>query len=107
MNSTRSGSLFLLVAVSMLYGCATRAPAPQPVVKTDGLLIEYYDEDGELVRTMAFDNVENVSGRWVPLRMVIRPVEEPDEMTELTYEDLTFDIELEGDLFSISSLRRQ
>ncbi len=69
-------------------------------------LVEYYDEDGELVRTMTFDKVENVSGRWVPMRMVIQPVEKPDEMTELSYEELKFDVEFDDDLFSINSLRR-
>jgi outer membrane lipoprotein-sorting protein len=69
--------------------------------------IDYYDEDDELVRTMKFDNVEKISGRWIPMKMVILPVDKPDEMTELVYENLTFDIKLDKDLFSISSLRRQ
>ena len=69
--------------------------------------IDYFDEDDVLVRTMTFDNVENISGRWIPLKMVILPVEKPDEMTELVYENLEFDVTLRKDLFSISSLRRQ
>ncbi|MFC1541657.1 outer membrane lipoprotein-sorting protein [Candidatus Latescibacterota bacterium] len=69
--------------------------------------IDYYDEDDELVRTMKFDRVENISERWIPMRMVIRPIDKPDEMTELIYETLSFDVELAKDLFSISSLRRQ
>ena len=69
--------------------------------------IDYFDEDDVLVRTMKFDNVENISGRWIPLKMVILPVEKPDEMTELIYENLKFDVKLNKDLFSISSLRRQ
>ncbi|MFC1489985.1 outer membrane lipoprotein-sorting protein [Candidatus Latescibacterota bacterium] len=69
--------------------------------------IDYYDEDDELVRTMSFDNVEKISGRWIPMKMVIQPTDKPDEITELIYESLEFDIELDKDLFSISSLRRQ
>ena len=69
--------------------------------------VDYFDEDGELVRTIEFDKVENVSGRWVPLIMRVKPVESPDELTEMVYENLEFDIKLEDDLFSISSLRRR
>lgn len=69
--------------------------------------IDYYDEDNVLVRTMLFDRVEKVSGRWVPLRMKVLPIEEPDEMTELIYDKLIFDINLPENLFSIQSLRRQ
>jgi len=69
--------------------------------------IQYFDEKGELVRTMTFDRVKKVSGRWIPMRMVIRPVDKPDEMTELVYENLEFDVKLDKDLFSLQSLRRR
>jgi len=69
--------------------------------------VRYFDEDEVLMRTMTFDRVEKVSGRWVPLRMVILPEEFPDEKTEMIYEKLEFDIELEKDRFSLSSLRRK
>ena len=67
----------------------------------------YYDEDGELVRTMSFGDVQEVSGRWLPLEMVIQPEDKPDEKTVLTYSDLTFNIDLPGETFSIRSLRRR
>lgn len=69
--------------------------------------VDYFDEEGVLVRICTFDRVEYISGRWVPLRMKIQPVEEPDEMTELTYDNLEFDVELPKNLFSIRSLRRR
>ncbi|MFC1650725.1 outer membrane lipoprotein-sorting protein [Candidatus Latescibacterota bacterium] len=77
------------------------------LTRTIPVSIDYFDEDNELVRTMTFDRAEKISGRWIPLRMVIQPIDKPDEMTELIYETLTFDVELEKDMFSISSLRRQ
>jgi len=67
----------------------------------------YYDEDGELVRTMSFGDVQKVSGRWLPLEMALQPEDKPDETTVLTYSDLTFDIDLPGETFSIRSLRRR
>ena len=69
--------------------------------------IDYYDEDGELVRTMIFDQVQNISGRWIPLRMVVQPIDKPNEKTELLYENLEFNIMLPDNLFSITSLRRR
>ena len=71
------------------------------------IAIDYYDEDGDLVRTMTFDHVENISGRWVPMRMVIQPTDKPDEKTELLYESLTFDAKFKDNLFSVQSLRRR
>ncbi len=67
--------------------------------------ILYYDEDGELVRTMAFDNVKLVDQRWLPMRMMIEPEDEPDEYTEFLYDEIEFDVKLKKDLFSIRSLR--
>ena len=69
--------------------------------------VDYYDEDGDLVRTMTFDRVENISGRWVPMRMVIQPTDKPDEKTELIYDSLTFDVKFKDNLFSVQSLRRR
>ncbi|MFC1692608.1 outer membrane lipoprotein-sorting protein [Candidatus Latescibacterota bacterium] len=69
--------------------------------------IDYYDEDGELVRIMTFDSVKKVSCRWIPLRMKIQPVEYPDEMTEITYENIKFDVQFDENQFSLSSLRRR
>ena len=75
--------------------------------KTVPISVDYYDEDGDLVRTITFEQVENISGRWVPMVMEIRPVDEPDEMTEMIYESLEFDIKLPENLFSVQSLRRR
>jgi len=67
--------------------------------------ILYYDEDGELVRTISFDMVKRLKDRWIPMRIVVLPEDEPGEMTEFVYDELEFDVSLEKDLFSIRSLR--
>ncbi|MDX1674042.1 MAG: outer membrane lipoprotein-sorting protein [Longimicrobiales bacterium] len=66
---------------------------------------EFYDE-GERVRTMTFDRVERVGGRPIPMRMTLRPVDEPDERTVVEYEQLEFDVEIADDLFTRRGLRR-
>lgn len=66
---------------------------------------EYYDE-GELVRTMTFDQVQTVSGRQIPMRMVLQPADDPNERTEVIYTDLQLDIPVDGSMFSRRGLRR-
>ncbi|MFH1723491.1 MAG: outer membrane lipoprotein-sorting protein [Elusimicrobiota bacterium] len=69
--------------------------------------VDYYDEDGEKVRTLAFDKVEKIAGRWIPLRIKILPVDNPDERTEIVYDELELDIPLKKGLFSLRGLRRK
>lgn len=68
--------------------------------------VRYFDEDGELVRTIDFDQVKPVSGRLLPTRMRYVPADAPGEYTELVYEQLDFDRPLPDGLFSVRSLRR-
>lgn len=67
--------------------------------------VRYYDEIGELVRTMSFDRVKKVGDRWVAHRMVVKPEDEP-ESTELVYETLEFGKALPSGVFSLRNLRR-
>ncbi len=69
--------------------------------------IRYYDEANTLVRTITFDDARKISGRWIPLRMLVRPEDKPSERTELVYSTLAFDVKLPGDFFSLRSLRRR
>jgi outer membrane lipoprotein-sorting protein len=68
--------------------------------------VRYYDERGDLVRTMVFSNVEQVQGRWLPLTMTVRPEDEPDERTVIRYEDIEFDTSIPRNYFSVETLRR-
>ncbi len=69
------------------------------------LRVDYFDEDGELVRRMTFDRVEPVNGRLIPLLSRIEPVDDPGEYTEFVYETLEMGISLPGDIFTLRSLR--
>jgi len=66
---------------------------------------EYYDE-GELVRVMTFHDVEEVDGRPLPLRLVLRPTDEPEERTVVEYLELELDVEVDPSLFTRRGLRR-
>lgn len=65
----------------------------------------YYDEEGELVRTLTFDDYREMGGRVVPARMRMEPVDEPGEYTEVRYADLEFDIDVDREFFSLRRLR--
>ncbi len=66
---------------------------------------KYYDEDGELVRTMSFGDYRTMGGRLVPARMTVVPADEPAERTVVEYRDLEFDVGLDPSFFSLRNLR--
>jgi outer membrane lipoprotein-sorting protein len=77
-------------------------------VRQDDLMpttVRYYDEDGDLERTMVFSDYTTMGGRLVPASMVVRPADEPEEYTALIYHDLAFDIDIDEGFFSLRNLR--
>jgi len=99
------------------YIQATMTPKPDaPVVYTKlvflitpdewiPVLWEYYDE-GEVVRTMRFEDVRTVSGKPLPMRLVLQPTDEPDERTVVEYVELELDVPVDDALFTRRGLRR-
>ncbi len=67
--------------------------------------VRYYDEDGELMRTMTFDGYQLMGGRLVPATMLMIPADKPEERTLLIYHELEFDIDLDESFFSLRNLR--
>lgn len=68
--------------------------------------VDYYDEDGELKRTMTFSEYREMGGRLVPSKSRIVPQDKPEEYTEMIYHELRFDIPIPQGTFSLSALRR-
>lgn len=66
---------------------------------------KYYDEEGALVRTLTFDQYRRMDGRLVPTRMRVQPADKPDEVTQLIYRELKFDVGLDAEFFSLRNLR--
>lgn len=66
---------------------------------------EFYDGD-RLVRTMSFEDVRQVAGRRLPMRMVVQPADAPAERTVIEYRELELDVSVDDDLFSRRGLRR-
>ena len=67
----------------------------------------FYDEDGELVRTMEHGEYADFGGRTVPGVLDMYPTDKPNERTTIRYEELEFDVDLESSFFSLRSLQRR
>ena len=70
------------------------------------LWAKYYDDRGDLARTLRFEDFKTMGGRLVPSKMVVLPEDKPGESTSITYEDLEFDVPLEPSFFSLRRLQQ-
>ena len=70
------------------------------------LWARYYDEDGELARTMEYSAFTEMGGRLVPGVMDMRPADKPEERTTFRYDELEFDVDLAPSFFSLRTLQR-
>ena len=99
------------------YLKATLTPKPDaPVVYSHMIFLvtpddwvpvrtEYYD-DGELIRSMSFDRIQVISGKRIPMRMIIVPEDDPEERTVVEYLELELDVPVDDQLFTRQGLRR-
>ena len=67
--------------------------------------VEYYDEQGELARSIEFSGYISMDGRLVPATMDVIPADKPEERTRLVYHELEFDIGIDESFFSLRNLR--
>lgn len=74
---------------------------------SDNLPVEerFYDERGELVRTITFSDVKELGGRRIPTRMTVVPADKPNERTVLVIEELALDVPLDEGMFTLEHLR--
>ena len=76
-------------------------------IRDDFVLMEqqFWDQDGELVKSLETLEVAVMGGRPVARIMRMGKVDTPEEWTRLTAEEIEFDVELAESLFTLSSLR--
>ena len=67
--------------------------------------ITYWDEDGTLVRTMTFTDIQDIGGQPTPMKMTLIPADDPGEFTEFTYDFLEMDIEVDDSTFTLQALK--
>jgi len=66
----------------------------------------FHDEDGSLVRTMSYDNYQDIGGRLIPTSFMVVPADKPEEFTRMTYAELAFDVEIPDSMFTKQALNR-
>ena len=67
--------------------------------------ITYWDEKGNLKRTMVFDEIREMGGRTIPCRMKLVPADKPDEFTEIVYDEIEYDVEIPDETFTLQALK--
>ncbi len=77
------------------------------VIRDDFVMIrqEFWDQDEVLVKHMNTLEVVSMGGRAIAKRMHMNKVETPDEWTEMSVDQIEFNIELSDSLFTLSNLR--
>ncbi len=95
----------------------TLIPKPAAAVVWGGIVLQvrqsdlmpvwqrYYDEDGKPVRDLSFSDYKTVSGRLIPTRLVMRPVNQAVEQTIITYQNIAFDTPISSETFSLNNLK--
>lgn len=78
------------------------------VRKSDFLpaLIQYYDEKGELHRTMKFSDYKMMDGRKIPCKMTVSSNKKENHSTELIYSKVKFDVKINDRIFSFKELEK-
>jgi hypothetical protein len=66
------------------------------MIREDHVVLEhaFYDQDGELVKTLTSLEIGELGGR-----------DEPDEWTEIAVDEVQYELELKDSLFTLSNLR--
>ncbi len=65
----------------------------------------FFDQDGELVKTLKSLEIVEMGGRTIASRQRMVKVDEPDEWTEIAVNDVQYELELRDSLFTLSNLR--
>ncbi len=67
---------------------------------------DFYDEDGERLRTMTFSDIRQNGSRRVPYHWSIRPLDKEGHETRIRIDTFDFDVELDEAIFTKRHLKR-
>jgi len=69
------------------------------------LKVEYYDEDGTLVRTESGTDIREMDGRLITARIEVLPADEPGNKTVVVIKEIKFNIPLQESFFSQQNMK--
>jgi outer membrane lipoprotein-sorting protein len=67
---------------------------------------DFFDEDGERIRTMRFSDFRTIGKRFVPHHWSMTPLDKPGHSTTIEIEEVQYDLEFESDIFTTRNLKR-
>ncbi len=76
-------------------------------IRDDFLMLqqEFWDQDNQLVKTIRTLEHQIINGRPVGTRMRVQDQNKPDEWTELTVDNIQFDVDIDDNVFTVGQLR--
>jgi outer membrane lipoprotein-sorting protein len=76
-------------------------------IREDHVVLEhaFYDQDGELVKTLRSLETGEMGGRMIAKRQRMMKTDTPDEWTEIAVVEVEYDLNLKDSLFTLSNLR--
>ncbi len=76
-------------------------------IRADHVVLEhaFYDQDGELVKTLESLEIDDMGGRTIATRQRMAKIDAPDEWTEIAILEVEYDLDLGDSLFTLSNLR--
>ena len=76
-------------------------------IRDDHVVLEhaFYDQDGELVKTLKSLEIGEMGGRTIAIRQRMTKTDNPDEWTEIAVNAVEYELELKDSLFTLSNLR--
>lgn len=76
-------------------------------IRADHIVMQhaFYDQDGELVKTLSTLEVDEMGGRIVARRQRMSDVDTPNEWTEIAVNSVEYELDISDSLFTLSNLR--
>jgi outer membrane lipoprotein-sorting protein len=76
-------------------------------IREDHVVLEhaFYDQDGELVKTLRSLEIGEMGGRVIAQRQRMQKTDTPDEWTEIAVLAVEYDLDLKDSVFTLSNLR--
>ncbi len=65
----------------------------------------FFDEDGREVRVLEFSDHQEVDGRVMPRKMVMKPLDDSGEYTRVEWKEIDFSVDLDKGFFTLQKLR--
>ncbi len=76
-------------------------------IRADHIVLEhaFFDQDGELVKSLKTLDIAEMGGRTVAQRQRMVKADDPDEWTQIEVVEVEYELELRDSLFTLSNLR--